>query len=120
MYRKRRQVHFPLAFHDFALMIDEDEIRNANLAEMHTKRIHPEMIQPFGVARGDVPRHAFIESTAREQAERTRKFFFPVTPLLGEGGENRRPRNSFESRFCFSHKSPPCYTWPNIPNFGPY
>jgi len=36
---------------------------------VHAERIDPEMIEVLGVTGGDVPRDAFIESEAREQAE---------------------------------------------------
>ena len=40
---------------------------------MHSERIDPEMIRPFGIAGGDVPRDAFIESEFCEQPEGRRQ-----------------------------------------------
>jgi hypothetical protein len=52
----------------FAAIVHQDQVRDADLAEVHPKRIDPEMIQTLGVARGNVSRHSFIETEAREEA----------------------------------------------------
>src|SRR4029077_17500546 len=68
------------------------------------KRINPEMVQPLGIARRDVSRHAFVKAALREKTERSRKPFFAVAPLLGDRRKNRRARDSFHSRFYLGHK----------------
>src|SRR5262245_59501171 len=57
------------ALDDLAIMVDQDQIRDANLAEIHAEGIDPEMILFFGVARGDVPCDAFVEPEFGEEAE---------------------------------------------------
>src|SRR5215469_11464038 len=37
MNRERGKIHRPVAFHDFALLIHEDQVRSADLPEMHAE-----------------------------------------------------------------------------------
>src|SRR5258708_4110932 len=92
MNRKRRSIQRMLAFHYFAFSIYQHQVRNANLAEVHAKRIHPEMIRPLRIARRDVPGNAFIETKLREQAKRSRQPLFAMPPLLFNRREFRRAR----------------------------
>src|SRR5580692_7470424 len=62
------------------------------------------MVQPLRIARGDVSRHALIETTLRKQPKSSREPFFPMAALLGGRGKNRRARHSFHSRFYLRHK----------------
>src|SRR6267142_2589622 len=87
MYRKRRAIQRMLAFHYFAFRVDQHQIRNANLAEVHAKRIHPEMIRPLRIARRDVPGNAFVETKFREQAKRSRQPLFTMPAFLFNTGE---------------------------------
>ena len=122
---KRRQVDFAPALlirfrvvvHDFPLVIDQDEVGNANLAEMHPKGVHPEMIEPLGIARGDVAGPAFVKAIAREEAEGRGEALLAVAPLFGKRGKDGRAGNAIEQRpwlrrlyllrFCFGHKNLP-------------
>ncbi len=66
MNRERRTVHFALAFDDFAVIVHQQKIGSANLAEMHAERIHPKMVEALGIARGNVAGHAFVETALRK------------------------------------------------------
>ncbi len=82
-----------LPFHHLAVVVYQNQIGDANLAEVHAERIDPEMIEVFGVAGGDVSGDAFIESEAREQAEGSGQALLAVLALLGDGGKGRRSGN---------------------------
>src|SRR5712672_2332945 len=125
MYRKRRAIQRMLAFHYYALSVHQHQIRNANLAEVPAKRIHPEMIRPLRIARRDVPGNAFVETKFREQAKRSRQPLFAMPPLLFNRREFRRDRalnilyrrSSHvylqETEACFARSIAPCRTWKN-------
>src|ERR1700704_6678660 len=91
--RGGRAVDPVLPFHDFAVIIHQDEIGSANLSEVHAKRIDPEMTEVFGVAGGDVSGNAFVESEAREQAESARQSLLAMTTFFFHGGKLRRSGN---------------------------
>src|SRR5438874_2306202 len=76
-----------LPVHDLAAMIHENEIRDANLAEMHPKRIDPEMFRPFRIAGRDVAGNAFIVSEFREQPERRSEPLLAMAPFLFRAGK---------------------------------
>ena len=63
---ERRCIHRILSFHYVAAVIHENQIRGANLAEVHPEWIHPEMIQLLRIARGDVSCHSLVEAEARK------------------------------------------------------
>src|SRR5215467_11424951 len=69
MDRKRGPVHRVFAFDHFALAVDQDQVRNADLTEIHSEGVDPEMVVLFGVARGNVPGDAFVEPELGEEAE---------------------------------------------------
>jgi hypothetical protein len=48
------------------------------------KRVDPEVIEPFRVARGDMARETLVVTITGEQAERARKTFLPVAAFRGE------------------------------------
>src|SRR4029077_2239929 len=76
-----------LPFHDLAAVVYQNQIGDANLSKVHAERIDPEMIEVLGVAGGDVPRDAFIESEAREQAEGAGEALLAVLALLCDSGK---------------------------------
>src|SRR5262245_9753954 len=92
MNREGGGVDHVSAFDDLAFVVDQDQIRDANLAEIHAERIDPEMVRLFGVARSDVPRDAFVKSEFGEETERRCQSPFPVQPLLFDRVESRRLR----------------------------
>src|SRR2546425_9657548 len=66
---KGRGIHGILAFHHLAAMIHQDQVRDADLAEVHPERIHPEVIPAFWIAGGDVACHSFVEAEAGKEPE---------------------------------------------------
>src|SRR5258705_1044145 len=92
MNRNGRAIQRMLAFHYFAFRVHQHQIRNANLAEVHAKWIHPEMIRPLRIARRDVPGNAFVETKFREQAKRSRQPLFTMPAFLFNRREFRRAR----------------------------
>ncbi len=48
-------------------MVDQQEIRHAHMAEIHTQRVNPEMVGPFRIAHGDMAGRAMIKPKMREQ-----------------------------------------------------
>src|ERR1700726_1485186 len=60
--RKRRSIYRMLALDDLAAMVHQNQIRRADLAEVHPERVHPEMVQSFRIAGRDVTGYSFIES----------------------------------------------------------
>ena len=105
MNRKRRAIQRMLAFDHFAFRVHQHQVGNANLAEVHAKRIYPEMIQPLRIARGDVPGDALVETKFREQPERSSEALFAMPPLLFESGELRRSQGTriFDRRGSHVH-----------------
>jgi hypothetical protein len=91
---KRREIDFGMAFDNFAVMIHQHKIGNANLAKVQTERVDPEMIEPLRIARSDVAGNAFIKAKARKEAKGCGEALFAVTALLGRIGENGRARDA--------------------------
>src|SRR5215510_14755854 len=73
-------------------MVDQDQVGDANLAEIHAEGVDPEMVLLFGVARGDVPRDAFVKPEFGEEAEGGGQPLFPMLSLLLDRIESRRHR----------------------------
>jgi len=98
MYRKRRAIQRMLAFHHFAFSVYQHQVRNANLAEVHAKRIHPEMIQPLRITRRDVPGNPSskpnFENKRNEAASRSfrcRRSSSAVANSKGPGAQHSLP-----------------------------
>jgi hypothetical protein len=92
------EIDFRAAFDDIASVIYENKIGSANLAEVHAKGIHPEMIEPLGIARGDVAGDAFIKAEAREEAESGGEALFAMAALFGGSRKDGRARNAVHER----------------------
>jgi hypothetical protein len=90
------EIDFRAAFDDIASVIYENEIGSANLAEVHAKGIDPEMIEPLGIAGGDVAGDAFIEAEAREEAKRGGEALFAMAALFGGRCKDGRARNAVD------------------------
>src|SRR5689334_6005903 len=82
--RERSGIDRIIALDHLARFIDQNEIRRANMSEVHAERIHPKARRELGVARGDMPGDAFVESESREESEGCREALFTMPPLLGE------------------------------------
>src|SRR5258708_1487292 len=82
MNRKRAAIHRRAPFHGLAAMIHQDEVRDADFAEVLAEAVDPEMIGELRVPRGNMSGDSLIKPTFREQPERSRKPFFSMTPLF--------------------------------------
>ena len=78
-----------VAFDHGALVVDQDQVGDLDLAEVHPERVDPEPVGVLGVARGDVPGDALGEAEPAEDAERRRKLLLAVQALLLEGVASR-------------------------------
>src|ERR1700721_4366049 len=87
-----RSIHWVFSLHDLALMIHKNQIRSANLPEVHAERVDPKMIEFFGIAGGDMSRDAFIEPKTREKPEGSGEHSLAVQSLFCRGGEHRRTK----------------------------
>ena len=67
--RECRSIYRVVALDDLAAMVHQNQVRRADLPEMHPERVHPEMVQPFRVASRDVAGHSFIKCETRKQAK---------------------------------------------------
>jgi len=90
------EIDFRTAFDDIASMIYENQIGSANLAEVHAEGVHPEVIEPLGIAGGDVAGDAFIKAVAREEAKSGSEALFAVAALFGGTGKDGRARNAVD------------------------
>lgn len=80
---KRGKIHFRVAFDHSTGVIHEDQIGDANLAEMQTEGIDPKTIEALGIARGDVAGDAFVKTIFSEEAKGGGEAFFAMAALLG-------------------------------------
>src|SRR5215472_10645805 len=94
MNSKSGEIHFRVAFDNLAGVIHQNQIGNANLAEVHTEGIHPETIEALRIARGDVAGDAFIKSKFGEEAKSGGQTLLAMTALLGGRSENGRARKA--------------------------
>jgi hypothetical protein len=85
--RKRSSVYRIFALDDLAMMIHQNQVRRVDLAEMHPKGVHPEMVQSFRIPGRDVTSYAFIESEARKQPKRSSKHTLTMQALFSRGGK---------------------------------
>jgi hypothetical protein len=88
------EIDFRTAFDDSASVIYKNKVGSANLAEVHAKGIHPEMIEPLGIARGNVAGDAFIKTEAREEAKSGGEALLAMATLLGGTRKDGRARNA--------------------------
>lgn len=55
-----------VALDDVAGLIDENQVRDADLGEVPRERVQPEVVGEDGVAHGNVPGDALVETTGGE------------------------------------------------------
>src|SRR5438270_11293267 len=79
-----------IARDNVTVVVDEDEIRNADLSEVHAEGIDPEMVGPFRIPSGYMSRDAFVKTVPGEQTECGGQALFAMLTLLSECSENRR------------------------------
>ena len=71
-----------LAFDNFSVLVHQDQVRDADMTEMHTEGIDPEMIRSLRIARGNVPGHTFIKTELGKKTEGRGQAFFAVSSFL--------------------------------------
>src|SRR3989442_6905925 len=91
---KGRGIRVIVAFHHLAAMINQDQVRDEDLAKVNPERIHPEVIPAFWIAGGDVACHSFVEAEAGKEPEGSGKPLFAMLPLLFHRSKGRRFRNA--------------------------
>src|SRR5579859_2348796 len=91
--RECRSIYRVVALDDLAAMVHQNQVRRADLPEMHAERVHPEMVQAFRVAGRDVAGYSFIELETRKQAKCGGKHALTMQALLGRRGKFRWLRN---------------------------
>src|ERR1700722_15580317 len=77
-----RLIDFAPAFHDYALLIDQHQVRYTNVPKVHAKGIHPEMVLQLGVASRDVPRDSFAETKLCEEPKSRSQTLLAVQTFL--------------------------------------
>ena len=106
MDRERGNVHRVLAFDDFAFSVHQDQVSDADMSEMHTEGIDPEMIRSFRISRGNVPGHTFIKTELGKETEGRGQAFFAVSSFLFHGCELRNGGDFENTRGCGAHITP--------------
>jgi hypothetical protein len=101
--RESSPVHGGGSLHYFAAMIDQDQVRHADLAEVLSVGIDPEVIGQLRIAGGNVAGHTFVETEAGEKPERSSQLLFPVLALLSRVGKGRRLRSAEGRGLCSGH-----------------
>ena len=76
--RERGLVQRPVALDDRAVVAHQQQVADADVAEVHAERVDPEVVGQLGVACGDVAGDALVEAEAAEQTERRRQVLFAV------------------------------------------
>jgi hypothetical protein len=74
-------------------MIHENQVRRADLAEVHPEWVYPEVVEAFRITRRNVPSHTFIETETRKEPEGRRQHALAVRAFLGRCRKLRRPRD---------------------------
>ena len=70
--RERGAVDRRVALDDLALVVDQDQVGDPDVAEVHAERVDPEVVEVLGVAGRDVAGDALVEAEPAEQPERRR------------------------------------------------
>ena len=82
-----RSIYRVVAFDDLAAMVHKDQVRRADLAEMHPEWIYPEMVQSLWVAGRDVAGYSFIKFETRKEAKCGGQHAFAMQAFLGWSGK---------------------------------
>ncbi len=118
---------------DLALRVHEDEVRHRDVTEGHAERVHPEVVEALGVARGDVPGDALLEPELGEETETGGEALLAVLALLlggvvlrevpagvagGRLGSSDRSSSRADSAFEGSHAADHGAAAPGAPPLG--
>ncbi len=85
--RKGGAIDDVVALDDLAVVVHQEQVGDADQAEVLAERIHPEVVAELGVARRDVPRRPLVVPELRPEAERRREPLLAVEALLFDGRE---------------------------------
>src|SRR5580692_834491 len=99
-------VHRVLAFDNFPVLVHQDQVRDADMTEMHTEGIDPEMIRSLRIARGNVPGYAFVETELGKKTEGRGQALFAVSSFFFHGCEPRNGGDFENTRGCGAHRTP--------------
>jgi len=78
-------VHTVLAVDDVTVVVDQDEVRHAHVAERQAQRVDPEMIGELRIPYRDVAGHTFTKAEAAEDAQGASELLLAAPALLGHG-----------------------------------
>ena len=106
MDRERGSVHRVLAFDNFPALVHQNQVRDADVTEMHTEGIDPEMFRSFRIARGNVPGHTFVKTELGKKTEGRGQALFAVSSFLFHGCERRNGGDFEDTRGCGAHRTP--------------
>lgn len=84
---KRRRVNRLVTLDDKAAFIDEDEIRDADLAKVLGQGVQPKVVRVDGVADGNVASDAFVVASVGKDAKGGGEVGFAVGAFVVRGGE---------------------------------
>lgn len=90
--RKRRPIDRQLgaAGQDVAALVDQHQVRHADLAKVLGQRVDPKVVRVRRVAQRDVAGHALVEALPREDAEGGGEVLLVVLPGGVGGGKGGR------------------------------
>src|SRR5437764_1291769 len=106
---KCRSIDWHIAINDLALMVNQNQIRYANMAEVHAKGIYPEMVRALRVSCRDMSSDTFIKAESRKETKGGCKPLFTVRPLLcgiskrGDFGHFESFRSNNRCRICHGY-----------------
>ena len=79
-----------VAVDDVAVVVDQDQVADLDVAEAHAERVDPEVVGELGVAHRDVAGDALAEADAAEDAQRAGQLLLAVQALVLDVGERGR------------------------------
>jgi hypothetical protein len=85
-----RAIHRALAFDDLTLVVDENQIGDSDVAEVHAEGVDPEVVQQFGVPGRDVPGHALGKAQLAKDAQCASQTLLAVLSLGLDGRKSGR------------------------------
>ena len=77
------------AVHDVAVVVDQDEVADADVAKADAERVDPEVVGELRIAHRDVAGDALAESEPTEDPQRAGELAAAVVALLLDGRERR-------------------------------
>ncbi len=80
----------PGSVDDIAVVVHQQQVADADVAEAHRERVDPEVIGELRIADGDVAGNAFAEAEAAEDAQCAGESLLAVQPLVLHVRERRR------------------------------